>query len=83
MKKTILLLLLTVLMLSLFVACGEKVPTNEILNPTTAPPPPAYVPAPLGVEFFSTNYSNMSPWKAYPEVTTEAPDADTTPEASE
>ena len=65
MKKIILLLTVSLLMLSLFTACGMHETEAGSLNPGPAPQHPEYVPEPLTVEFFNTSYKAMSPWTKY------------------
>lgn len=79
MKKLISLLLLALTLLALFTACGGQQATQGGLTPSPPPEKPEYVPDPLSVEFFNTNYAGMSPWTKYPNHTVALPEADETP----
>ena len=76
MKKTVLILMLLLTLLSLFTACATPSETAQSsLSPLPPPAKPPYVPEPLNVEFFNTGYSNMSPWQAYPSKKAEVTEA--------
>ena len=64
MKKILIVLLAVLAVAVSFTACARV--EEPTLNPGPAPERPPYVPKPLTVEFFYTNYKNMSPWQKYP-----------------
>lgn len=64
MKKLILLMLLTAMIITVFTACSSW--EEQPITPGTAPVIPPYQPEPLTVEFFVSAYQGMSDWKKYP-----------------
>jgi len=78
MKKTVSILILALLLLSVFTACASSETTKaNSLNPLPPPARPEYIPDPLNVEFFNTSYTGMSNWIKYPNTPTETTDAPT------
>lgn len=79
MKKILIVLLVILTTAASLVSCARV--EEPTLNPGPAPERPPYVPKPLTVEFFYTNYSNMSPWQKYP-VDIEGDETPDTPNTS-
>lgn len=86
MKKAIVFLMLALLLIGTLASCGNANDSSGPIEALPAPQRPPYVPEPLNVEFFSTGYTNMTPWQKYPNkntVTTEAVTSDETPTSTE